>query len=31
MNKPLPRYDHGMIKTNDNEFYIFGGTVSDKG
>ena len=31
MNKPLPRYDHGMIKVTDDEFYIFGGSVSDQG
>jgi hypothetical protein len=31
MNKPLPRYDHGMIKITDEEFFIFGGCVSDQG
>jgi hypothetical protein len=31
MNRPMPRYDHGMIKVTNDEFYIFGGSVSDQG
>jgi len=27
-NIPHPRYGHSMVKTSENEFYVFGGHIS---